>query len=199
VNTPAINRYKNHRLPAEIISHEVWLYSRCCLSYRDVEELLFAQGVIVMYEAIRKFGQPHANQLRRRRPQAGDTWHLDEVFLTIDGQRQYLWRAVDHDGQVLDILVQRPHDKGAAKTFFRKLLKGFTYAPRVIITDHLQSAGAATDLSHIAIWGSFLKIVSREINRLQHRKSSQIAMCDRSQPSVPHLPGGARSCLARLR
>jgi putative transposase len=141
------NPYKNHRFSAEIISHAVWLYFRFCLSYRDVEELLLARGVIVTYETIRKwcrkFGQSYANQLRRRRPQPGDKWHLDEVFLTIHGERHYLWRAVDQDGNVLDILVQRRRDKHAAKTFFRKLLKGCRYVPRVIITDKLKSYGAA--------------------------------------------------------
>ena len=140
-------RYKNHRFPVEIISHAVWLYFRFCLSFRDVEELLFERGVIVTYEAIRKwcrkFGQQYANQLRRRRPRPGDKWHMDEVFLTIKGERHYLWRAVDQDGNVLDILVQRRRDKQAAKKFFRKLLKGLTYVPRVIITDKLKSYGAA--------------------------------------------------------
>jgi putative transposase len=140
--------YKNHRFPPEIISHAVWLYFRFCLSYRDVEELLFMRGVVVTYEAIRKwcrkFGQSSANQLRRRRPQPGDKWHLDEVFLSISGKRHYLWRAVDQDGHILDILVQRRRDKAAAKKFFRKRLKGCRYAPRVIITDQLKSYGAAT-------------------------------------------------------
>src|SRR5262245_8615828 len=139
--------YKNHQFTPEIISHGVWLYFRFCLSYRDVEELLFARGIIVTYEAIRKwcqkFGQAYANQLRHRRPQPGDKWHLDEVFLTIRGTRHYLWRAVDQDGHVLDILVQRRRDKHAAKKFFRKLLKGCQYVPRVIITDKLKSYGAA--------------------------------------------------------
>jgi putative transposase len=141
------NPYAHHRFPAEIISHGVWLYYRFCLSYRDVEELLFARGIIVTYEAIRKwcrkFGQVYANQLRHRRPQPGDKWHLDEVFLTIRGTRHYLWRAVDQDGHVLDILVQRRRDKHAAKKFFRKLLKGCQYVPRVLITDKLKSYGAA--------------------------------------------------------
>jgi putative transposase len=147
MSTPSTNHYKNHHLPAEIISHGVWLYYRFCLSYRDVEELLFVRGVIVSYEAIRrwcrKFGQQYANQLRRRRPRPGDKWHLDEVFLTIRGERHYLWRAVDQDGHVLDILVQYRRDKHAAKKFFRKLLKGLAYIPRVIITDKLKSYGAA--------------------------------------------------------
>jgi putative transposase len=143
----APDRYKNYRFPAEIISHGVWLYYRFCLSYRDVEELLFARGIMVTYEAIRKwcrkFGQSYANELRRRRPSPGDKWHLDEVFLTIHGARHYLWRAVDQDGHVLDILVQSRRNKQAAKKFFRKLLKGLRYVPRVIITDKLQSYGAA--------------------------------------------------------
>jgi putative transposase len=147
MDSPAINCYKNHRVPAEIISHAVWLYFRFCLSYRDVEELLFARGVTGTYEAIRKwcrkFGQGYANQLRRRRPQPGDTWHLDEVFLTINGKRHYLWRAVDQDGHILDILVQHRRDKKAAKKFFRKLLKGLKYVPRVLTTDKLKSYGAA--------------------------------------------------------
>jgi putative transposase len=147
MSPPSTHRYKHHRFPAEIISQGVWLYFRFCLSYRDVEELLFARGIIVTYEAIRKwcrkFGQPYANQLRRRRPQPGDKWHLDEVFLTIHDERHYLWRAVDQEGNVLDILVQRRRDKYAAKTFFQKLLKGLAYAPRVLITDKLKSYGAA--------------------------------------------------------
>src|SRR4029434_7932796 len=140
-------RYKNHRFPGEIISHGVWLYYRFPLSYRDVPELLCERGIDVTHEAIRqwclKFGQAYANQLKRRRAQPGDKWHLDEVFLTINGERHYLWRAVDQQGHVLDILVQRRRNKQAAKKFFRKLLKGCQYVPRVIITDKLKSYGAA--------------------------------------------------------
>jgi putative transposase len=105
------------------------------------------RGVTLLHEAVRhwcrKFGQVYANRLRRRRPRPGDKWHLDEVFLPTNGERQYLWRAVDQDGNVLDILVQRQRDKHAAKKFFRKLLKGLTYVPRVIMTDQLKSYGAA--------------------------------------------------------
>jgi putative transposase len=144
---PISNPYKRHRFPAEIISHCVWLYFRFCLSYRDVEELMAERGMLLTYEAVRywcpKFGQQYANQLRRRRPQPGDKRHLDEVFLTIRGERHYLWRAVDQDSHILDILVQRRRDKKAAKKFFRKLLKGCQYVPRVIITDKLANYGAA--------------------------------------------------------
>src|SRR5712692_6061761 len=148
MTTPApSSHYKHHCFPAEIISHAVWLYFQFCLSFRDVEALLFERGVVVTYEAVRKwcrkFGQHYANQLRRRRPQPGDKWYLDEVFLTIKGERHYLWRGVDQEGHVLDILVQRRRDKKAAKRFFRKLLKGLTYVPRIIVTDKLKSYGAA--------------------------------------------------------
>jgi putative transposase len=140
-------RYKNHRFPGEIISHGVWLSYRFPLSYRDVQELLFECGITVSHEAIRqwchKFGQDYAHQLRHRRPRPGDKWHLDEVLLTINGEQHNLWQAVDQDDNVLDILVQSRRNKQAAKKFFRKLLKGLTYVPRVIITDKLKSYGAA--------------------------------------------------------
>ena len=139
--------YKGFRYPQDIISHAVWLYYRFSLSYRDVEELLAERGIIVSYETIRqwtrKFGQTYANQLRRRRARPGDKWCLDEVFLKINGKTSYLWRAVDQDGNVLDILVQSRRNKAAAKKFFRKLLKGCTYVPRVLITDKLGSYEAA--------------------------------------------------------
>ena len=141
------HRFPGHRFPAEIINHCVWLYHRFPLSYRDVQEMMLARGVTVTYEAIRqwcqKFGQQFANALRRRRPRPGDKWHLDEVFLTINGERCYLWRAVDQEGIVLDILVQSRRDARAAKTFFRTLLKGLCDVPRVLIMDKLASYGVA--------------------------------------------------------
>jgi putative transposase len=111
--------YAGYRFPAEIIGHAVWLYYRFSLSYRDVEELMAARGVVLTYETVRqwcrKFGQSYANQLRRRRAQTGDKWHLDEVFLKINGKLHYVWRAVDQHGNVLDILVQSRRNKHAAK------------------------------------------------------------------------------------
>ena len=139
--------YAGDRYSAEIIGHAIWLYFRFTLSYRDVEELLAARGIIVTYESIRqwclKFGRDFANELRRRAPRRGDKWHLDEVYLRLNGKRYYLWRAVDQDGYVLEVLVQPQRDKRAAKRFFRKLLKGLRYVPRVIITDKLKSYAAA--------------------------------------------------------
>jgi putative transposase len=119
--------YRGYRFPREIISHGVWLYHRFSLSFRDVEELLAKRGIIVSYETIRqwcrKFGPQYARMLRRRQCRLGDVWHLDEVFVNIRGQRYYLWRAADQDGDVIDILVQRNRNAHAAKRFFRKLLK----------------------------------------------------------------------------
>ena len=139
--------YCGFRYPAEIIGHVVWLYFRFALSFRDIEELMASRGIIVTYETIRqwrlKFGQGYANELRRRQPQRGDKWHLDEVALIIKGKHHYLWRAVDQNGQVLDILMQSRRNRQAAKRFFRKLLKGLRYAPRVLITDKLKSYAAA--------------------------------------------------------
>ena len=120
--------YHGYRFPPEIISHAVWLYHRFGVSFRDVEDLLAQRGITVSYEAIRlwclTFGSAYARRLKRRQGRLGDTWHLDEVFVTIQGRRHYLWRAVDQDGDVLDILVQSRRDCRAAKRFFRKLLKG---------------------------------------------------------------------------
>jgi putative transposase len=117
----------------------VWLYFNFALSYREVEMMLARRGIEVSYETIRqwclKFGQAYANELRRRRPRPGDKWHLDEVVLKIKGQQCYLWRAVDQEGVVLDILVQSRRDTKAATKFFKKVLKGLEYVPRVIITD----------------------------------------------------------------
>jgi putative transposase len=139
--------YRGHRFPPEIISHAVWLYHRFCLSFRDVEELLAERGVTVSYESIRhwcrKFGTEYARTLKRRERRLGDTWHLDELFVGIQGQRQYLWRAVDQDGDVIDILVQPRRDRRAAERFFRRLLRGQGGEPRRLVTDKLRSYSAA--------------------------------------------------------
>jgi putative transposase len=141
------NGYRGYRFPREIISHGVWLYHRFSLSFRDVEELLAKRGIIVTYETVRqwcrKFGPQYARNLKRRQARLGDVWHLDEVFVKIRGERHYLWRAVDQDGDVIDILVQRYRNTRAAKRFFRKLLKGQGSKPWRLVTDKLKSYGAA--------------------------------------------------------
>jgi putative transposase len=139
--------YRGHRFPREIISECVWLYFRFGVSFRDVEELMATRGVVVSYETVRcwcdKFGKQYADGLRRRRARTGDKWHLDEVFLKINGVTHYLWRAVDQHGVVLDILVQPKRDRFAAIRLFRRLLRATGRKPRVIITDKLRSYGAA--------------------------------------------------------
>jgi putative transposase len=140
-------RYARHRFPAEVISYAIWLYFRFPLSLRMVEEMLAARGILVSHETVRrwavKFGQSFANQIRRRLPAPGDKWHLDEVMISIAGQKHWLWRAVDQHGIVLDILVQSRRNAKAAKRLLRKLLKRQGIAPRVMITDKLPSYGAA--------------------------------------------------------
>ena len=145
--TSPLSSYHGYRFPPEIISHAVWLYHRFGLSFRDVEDLLAQRGITVTYETIRQwcrtFGPEYARGLRRRRGRMGDTWYLDELFVTIQGQRQYLWRAVDEDGDVIDILVQSRRNRQAAFRFFRKLLKSQRRVPRRLITDKLRSYPAA--------------------------------------------------------
>src|ERR671920_1389301 len=140
-------RYARHRFPPEVISHTIWLYFRFPLSLRMVEEMLAARGILVSHETVRQralqFGQAFANQIPRRLPGPGDKWHLDEVVITIAGKKHWLWRAVDQDGVVLDVLVQSRRDKQIAKRLLRKLLKKQCWAPRVLITDKLASYGAA--------------------------------------------------------
>ena len=145
--TSQLASYHGYRFPPEIISHAVWLYHRFCLSFRDVEDLLAQRGVTVTYETIRQwcrtFGPSYARTLRRRRGRMGDTWYLDELFVTIQGRQQYLWRAVDEDGDVIDILLQSRRDRRAAARFFRKLLKSQGCVPRRLVTDKLRSYAAA--------------------------------------------------------
>ena len=139
--------YQRHRFPSEIISHAVWLYHRFCLSFREVEELLAERGITVTYETVRqwcqKFGPAYARKLKKRQGRLGDTWHLDEVFVSIQGEHQYLWRAVDQDGDTIDILVQCRRNRKAAERFFRRLLKGQGGEPRWLMTDKLKSYDAA--------------------------------------------------------
>ncbi|MGC1443818.1 MAG: IS6 family transposase [Burkholderiaceae bacterium] len=143
------NRYHGHRFPPEVISTAVWLYHRFSLSFRDVEELLAQRGVTVSYESIRrwclKFGPMYQRTLKRRESKGSDRWHVDEVFIKVNGEQFYLWRAVDQDGDVLDILVQRRRNRVAAERFFRKVLERQGRAPRVVVTDRLKSYPSAVN------------------------------------------------------
>ncbi len=139
--------YRGYRFPPEIISHAVWLYHRFCLSFRDVEDLLAKRGILVSHETIRqwcrKFGPLYARRLARRRGRLGDARHLDELFVTIRRQRRYLWRAVDEDGDTIDILLQPRRDRRAAERFFHRLLTTQGNEPRRLVTDKLGSYAAA--------------------------------------------------------
>ena len=122
-----MHTYKRHRFSPDIISYAVWLYFRLNLSHRDIEDLLAKRGIIVSYESIRlwciKFGQRYARRLKRRHQGYGDTFYIDEVFVKINGKQQYLWRAVDQDGEVVDVFLQLRRDGSAAKRFFKRLLR----------------------------------------------------------------------------
>ena len=139
--------YARYRFPPVIIRHAVWLYFRFPLSYRDVEDMLAERGIDVSYESVRrwalKFGSAYAHRLRRLRPRPDCRWHLDEVFVSIRGKKMYLWRAVDSEGEVLDILVQARRNKKAALKLMRKLLKKQGFVPDAFVTDKLPSYGAA--------------------------------------------------------
>ena len=152
--------YARHRFPSAIIQRAVWLYFRFPLSFRDIEEMLAERGIDVSYETIRrwvlKFGPAIAANIRSRRFRPSGTWHLDEVFVRIAGKRTYLWRAVDDEGEVLEVLAQSRRNKSAALKLMRKLLKKHGYVPDQIVTDKLGSYSAALrdlGLSYIHVTG----------------------------------------------
>ena len=185
VETPAPS-YRCHRYPAEIIAHCVRLYSRFPLSYRGVEELMLERGVIVSYESIRrwclKFGPIYVAGIRRRRPQPRDRWHLDEVFIKMGGRTYSLWRAVDADGMVLDILVQERRNREAAEAFLRRVAGEYPAEPRVIVTDKLAS------------YGSAIKAV---LPRTEHRTHKGLKQQGRELPPA-HAPAGASPATVRI-
>ncbi len=142
-----MNTYKRHRFPPDIISYAVWLYFRFNLSHRDIEDLLAERGINVCREAIRlwciKFGAIYTRRLKHKHRGYGDTFYIDEVFIKISGKQHYLWRAVDQDGEVLDVYLQAKRDGAAAKRFFKRLLRNHKDEPRKIVTDKLRSYGVA--------------------------------------------------------
>jgi putative transposase len=142
-----MNTYKRHRFPPDIIRYAVWLYFRLNLSHRDIEDLLAERGITVSREAIRlwciKFGALYARRLKRKHRGYGDTFFIDEVFVKINGKQHYLWRAVDQDGEVVDVHLQIKRDGAVAKRFFKRLLRSHGNEPRKIVTDKLRSYGVA--------------------------------------------------------
>jgi putative transposase len=159
-----VSPFRGYRFPPEIITHAVWPYHRFCLSHRDVEELLAERGVQVSYEHIRlwcrKFGPLLASQLCQRRPRRGDKWFLDEVALTINKRWHWLWRPVDQDGIVLEILVQSRRDQYAAERFLRRVLEAEDCVePRVVITDKL---------------ASYVPAIKRALPNAEHRRHKRL-------------------------
>ena len=139
--------YKRYGFPPDVIQHAVWIYYRFNLSYRYVEDLLAVRGIVVSYESIRlwcnKFGPQYARRLRRKHQGFGDTFYIDEVFVKICRIQHYLWRAVDQDGEIVDVFLQRRRNGTAAKKFFKWLLKTHRQSSRTIVTDKLKSYGVA--------------------------------------------------------
>ena len=185
--------YKNHRFPAEIIAHAVWLYYRFGLSLRDVEELLLERGIAVSYETIRRWAKRHgadyARRVRRKAPAWDDVWHLDEVVVRINGRKCWLWRAVDQDGYVLDEIVQTRRNTKAAKRLLIRLLKKQGASPKRIVTDKLRSYGAARrqtmpDVEH----RSHKSLNNRaENSHLPFRKRERIRQGFRAIGSLQHF------------
>jgi putative transposase len=191
-------RYPRYRFPAAIIRHAVWLYYRFTLSFRDVEDLLAHRGITVSYEFIRHwcetFGLAYARGLRQRAGPVGDTWHLDELFVTIRGERQYLWRGVDQDGDVIDILLQPRRHRHAAARFFRKLLKRRGRVPHRLVTDRLGSYRAA----HRVIMPSVVHDTTRYANNraeVSHQPTRQRERHMRRFKSVAHAQRFSRSTM----
>jgi len=193
--------YRRHRFPPQIIQHAIWLYLRFTLSYRDVEELLAERGFEISYETVRrwvqKFGPVIARRLRRRRPQPSKRWHLDEMVVRIAGKRMYLWRAVDHESEVLDMLVQRRRDSRAALRLMRKLLKKQGFAPKLLVTDKLGSYASAfrrlglscpheQELRKNNRAENPHQVVRRRERKLQRFKSARSAQCFLSMHAAVH-------------
>ena len=193
----AASPYLRHLFPPEIITQCVLLSMRFPLSFRAVEEALLLRGVQVSYETIRrwcqKFGQQFANELRRRRPRPGDKWHLDEVFLKINGETYYLWRAVDQEGNVLDVLVQSQRNAAAAKRLMRKLMKKLQCVPRVLITDKLKSYGVA----HRELMPSVEHRQSKCLNNRAENSHQPTRQRERAMQRFKS-PGSARAVSLRL-
>ena len=183
--------FKRHRFPADVIRHAVWLYFRFTLSLRDVEEMLAQRGIDVSYETIRcwtiKFGPQFARALRKRRPAPSPRWHLDEIVCNVRGRRMYLWRAVDDEGEVLDLVMQRQRDTQAALKLLERLLRNQPVAPVAVVTDRLKSYGSALvelGLSHVHHNGKKRENNRAENSHLPIRKRERQQQGFKSQASA---------------
>ncbi|WP_428062234.1 IS6 family transposase [Brevundimonas sp.] len=183
--------FKRHRFPAEVIRHAVWLYFRFSLSLRDVEELLAVRGIEVSYETIRcwtiKFGPQIARRLKRLRPSPSPRWHLDEVVCSIGGKHMFVWRAVDDEGEVLDLVVQRRRDTEAALVLLKRLLRNQPVEPERIVTDGLRSYPAALEalgLRHLHSPGRLRENNRAENSHLPIRRRERQQQLFKSQASA---------------
>ena len=202
--------YSGYRFPPEIIQQAIWLYVRFTLSFRDVEDLLAERGIVVPYELVRRwvnhFGPKIAANLRKRRPKPHTNWHLDEVYLKIGGRLVYLWRAVDAEGEVLDVLVQPDRNNRAALKLMRKLLKKYGFVPDKLVTDDLRSYGAAASELGIAKrhergrWRNNRAENSHQPTRRRERKmqgfKSVGSAQDFSQSTQPHITPSTSSAIS---
>src|SRR6202161_2273465 len=181
--------YAGYRFPPKVIHQAIWLYLRFTLSFRDVEDLLAECGITVSYETVRRwvnhFGPMIAAHLRRRRPKPHTTCHLDEVFLKIDGRMVYLWRAVDAEGEVLDVLVQSKRNKHAALKLMRKLLKKYAFVPERLITDDLRSYSAAAHDLGVASRHERGRSKNNRAENSHGRPDDGSARCNASRASAP--------------
>jgi len=183
--------FKRHRFPPDVIRHALWLYFRFTLSFRDVEEMLAARGIDVSYETIRcwtiKFGPQIARNLKRKRPAPSPRWHLDEVVCKIGGKRMYLWRAVDDEGEVLDVVVQKRRDHDAALTLLKRLLRNQPVEPQAIVTDGLTSYRSALrelELDHLHRPGRLRENNRAENSHLPIRRRERKMQLFKSQASA---------------
>lgn len=183
--------FKRHRFPADVIRHAVWLYFRFSLSLRDVEEMLAERGIEVSYETIRcwtkKFGPPFAKRLKKLRPAPSPRWHLDEMVCWVRGRRMYLWRAVDDEGEVLDLVMQRKRDTEAALKLLRRLLRNQPVEPERIVTDGLgsyASALAELELGHLHAPGRLRENNRAENSHLPIRRRERQQQGFKSQASA---------------
>src|SRR5919112_1858151 len=190
--------YARHQFPAEIIRHAIWLYLRFTLSYRDVEELLAERGIEVTYESIRRwvltFGPMMARRLRARRPRPHGRWHMDEMFVRIGGKQMYLWRAVDAEGEVLDVLLQAKRDTKAARKLMRKLLKKQGMAPDEWVTDKNPAYGAALrELKLTRAAHTRRKRANNQASLFGRLKSSAFRCSDAKAATVPRALASLRN------
>jgi putative transposase len=187
--------YRRHRFPPIIIQHAVWLYFQFSLSYRDVEDLLAERGIVVSYETIRrwanKFGRQYAKQLRLRRPKPSSTWHIDEVFLKISGKQFYLWRAVDDEGEALDILLQSRRNKVAAVKFLRRIIKRHHATPDIVVTDKWRASMSAVQ----DILPSTYYLFGKRLNNRAKNSHQPTRRRERKQQRFK-TPGSARQFLS---